>query len=139
MTFAKGQPKPPNSGKRKGSINKSTARARRLTSDDDEIVRRTVGDAKTGNLQAAALYYRFLRPPRPTPKFVPTPIGLKPVTTAKEAAAQIAAVIARLDAGELDLESSHALLEALRAFVAAYTAVELEDEVMKAKLREDEL
>jgi hypothetical protein len=33
MPFAKGHPKPPNSGKRKGSVNKGTERARRLIAE----------------------------------------------------------------------------------------------------------
>jgi hypothetical protein len=87
--------------------------------------------AKAGDHVAQSLYYRFLRPPPPQPKFVPTPTGLPPAATAKEAAAQIAAIVSRLGAGDLDLESSHALIEGLRAFVAAYGAAELEAEVEK--------
>jgi hypothetical protein len=140
MPFAKGHPKPPNSGKRKGSVNKGTERARRLIAegDDKAIVDKVVHDAKAGDPVARTVYFRFLRPPTPQPKFVPASIGLKPAATAKEAAAQIAAVVARLDAGDLDLESSHALIEGLRAFVAAYSAAELEVEMEKFRRSEGE-
>jgi hypothetical protein len=139
MAFAKGHPK--YGGKRKGSVNKGTERAKRLIAETDDaaIVRQTVANAKVGDVASQGLYYRFLRPPTPKPKYIGRPVDLRPVATAKEALAQLAEIVGRVASGELDLEGSQALIEGLKAFVAAYSAVELEDEVMKAKLRDGEI
>jgi hypothetical protein len=58
-------------------------------------------------------------------------------STAKEAMAQIAAIVARYGAGELDVESMHALTEGLKAFVSAFAIAELEIEVEKARSLEE--
>jgi hypothetical protein len=51
--FTKGTPKPPNSGKRKGSPNKGTESARRLIEADGKaIVDQIVRDAKANNPHA---------------------------------------------------------------------------------------
>jgi hypothetical protein len=137
--FEKGKPRHPKAGRRKGTPNRGTERAKRLISagDDNKIIGRTIAEAKAGNIAAQAIYYRFLRPPPPRPKFIAAPVELPQVVTAKEAVAQIAAIVTRVGSGDLDLEGSQALIEGLKAFVAAHSAIELEDEVMKAKLRDE--
>jgi hypothetical protein len=139
--FEKGKPRYPNSGRRAGTPNKSSERAKRLIAEGDDaaIVRQTVANAKVGDVASQALYYRFLRPPTPKPKYIDRPVDLKPVANAKEALAQLAEIVVRVSTGELDLEGSQALVEGLKAFITAYSAVELEDEVMKAKLRDGEI
>jgi hypothetical protein len=66
MSFTKGQPKPPNSGKRKGSVNKGTERARRLIAEGDDkiIIDKIVTDAKNGDAEGAtALCPQFAASP----------------------------------------------------------------------------
>jgi hypothetical protein len=68
--FTKGKPKPATSGRRKGTPNKGTERARRFISeaDDKEIVDQVVRDAKVNNPEALHVYFRHLRPPSPRPE-----------------------------------------------------------------------
>jgi hypothetical protein len=71
------------------------------------------------------------------PKYVEGPIELPLVKSAREAVEQIAAIGAKAAKGEVDLDGARFLIDTvLKNFVVAYSAVELEDEVAKAKLRE---
>jgi hypothetical protein len=131
--FYRGMPKTPGSGRRKGTPNKGTERARRLIAegDDKAIITRIIEGAKTGDPVSQGLYLRFLRPP--PPRFTPAPVGLAPPTSAEEAVRQIAEMVARVGDGAMDFESAHALIEGLKAFVGAYDVAVLESEVRRIR------
>jgi hypothetical protein len=54
--FVKGKPRHPNAGRKKGTPNRGTVRARRLISEgaDREIIDKIVTDARAGDWQAQA-------------------------------------------------------------------------------------
>ena len=133
--FTKGAPKPPNSGKRKGSHNKGTERARRLISeaDDKVIVDRVILGAKAGEPEALRVYFRYLRPP--TPRFL-NPIALEPPKTAQEARDAIARITSMIAMGEADGEHGSRIIVGLEAFLGA-KAAELEAEVEKHRAEEE--
>ena len=86
MTFAKGKSKPANSGRRKGTPNKGSERARRLVSEaaDAAIVKKVIADARSGaDPEARRLYFRYLRPP--SPRTLGAPLDLEPPNSAEEA------------------------------------------------------
>jgi hypothetical protein len=87
MTFVKGAPRPPNGGRRKGTPNKGTVRAKRLIAEgaDKAIIDKIVADARDGDRAAQALYLRHLRVPMPrTPALNPTPIDVEAPQTIEE-------------------------------------------------------
>jgi hypothetical protein len=57
MPFAKGKPRPPNAGRRRGTPNRGTERARRLIfeEDDKQIIDRVIMGAKNGEPAARLL------------------------------------------------------------------------------------
>ena len=97
MQFAKGKPRAANAGRRKGTPNRGTERARRLISE--AIVDKVVKDAKANNPAALALYFRFLRPPAPRAKTFIEPIDYMSPKTIEEARRAI--LVCRTDAGLL--------------------------------------
>jgi hypothetical protein len=98
-----------------------------------EILQDIVRRAKAGDPFAQRAFLTLL--PQQS-KYVDPPIPDFPLTqNMKEAVAEIAAVTQRMARGELDIDSAHALVEKLKNYVTTYAAVELEDEVAKAKLR----
>jgi hypothetical protein len=119
--FTKGAPKPPNSGKRKGSHNKGTERARRLIfeADDKAIVDRVILGAKNGEPEPLRVYFRYLRPP--TPRFL-NPIDYTPPQSLEEARAAFLALGKRLMDGEIPLEAHDALIAGLKAYLGDMTA-----------------
>jgi hypothetical protein len=134
--FAKGKPRPPNAGRRKGSPNKGTERARRLISeaDDETIVTRVITGAKAGEPEALRVYFRYLRPP--TPRFLNL-IALEPPKTAQEARDAIARITSMVAMGEVDGEHGGRVIAGLEAFLGA-KAAELEAEVEKHRAEEGE-
>ena len=71
MQFAKGKPRAANAGRRKGTPNRGTERARRLISeaDDKTIVDKVVKDAKANNPAAlCSLFPLFEATGRRAPK-----------------------------------------------------------------------
>ena len=134
--FTKGTPKPPNSGRRKGSHNKGTERARRLIAegDDKAIVDQVVKDAKANNPAALALYFRYLRPPLSRTTYV-EPVDLEPPKTAQEARDAIARITAMIAKAEVDGEHGGRIIAGLEAFLSA-RAAELEAEVEKHRAEE---
>jgi hypothetical protein len=103
-----------------------------------KIVQKIIAAADERNdPNAQKTFIQHLLPQQP--KFVDPPIvGFPLVTNAREAVAEIAAVTQRMAQGELDVDSAHALVDKLKTFIVGYSAVELELEVAKAKLREGE-
>jgi hypothetical protein len=100
-----------------------------------EILEDIVKRAKAGDPFAQRAYLTLLPS---LPKFVEGPIDLPIVRNAHEAVDQIAAIGAKAASGEVDLEGAKFLIETvLKNFVTAYAAVELEDEVARAKLRDE--
>jgi hypothetical protein len=137
MQFAKGKPRPPNSGRRKGSPNKGTERARRLISeaDDKAIVDKVVEAAKTGaDPHATGLYFRYLRPPLPRSASV-WPIDLEPPKTAQEAREAIARVTSMIAKAEIDGEHGSRIVAGLEAYLGA-RAAELEALYERDRARE---
>jgi hypothetical protein len=124
-------------GRVKGTPNRATERARYLISaaDDKEIVDRTIADAKAGNMQAQALYYRFLRPPRP--RLNPTPIEMGKLETIADVRAVAAQLTVRTMGGELDLDAAgaaSAFLKAVENSIVGFDLAGLLTE-MKAKAK----
>jgi hypothetical protein len=120
MGFVKGGKKPPGSGKKKGTANKGTIRAKRLIAeaDDKAIVDVTVAAAKAGDPSAQNLYYRYLRPPAPKPQtFVAAPVDYVAPTTIEEARETLLTLGERLTKGEISIEVHDALAGALKTFL----------------------
>ena len=119
MQFAKGKPRAANAGRRKGTPNRSTERARRLISeaDDKTIVDKVVKDAKANNPAALALYFRFLRPPAPRAKTFIEPIDYMSPKTIEEARRAILELGERLAKGELPIELHDALVNGIKAYL----------------------
>jgi hypothetical protein len=134
--FAKGAPKPASSGRRAGTPNKGTERARRLISegDDKEIVGQVVRGAKANNQAALALYFRYLRPPLSRTAYV-EPIDLEPPRSAEEARDAIARITSMIAKAEIDGEHGGRIIAGLEAFLGA-RAAELEAEVEKHRAEE---
>jgi hypothetical protein len=135
--FEKGKPKPADSGRRKGVPNKRTVRERLLIAEgaDKEIVDKTVAAAKAGDLAAQALYYRFLRPPRP--RVNRTPIEANKPRTIEEVREVNADLLVKTLAGELDLDAAtvaSALLKVMETSIVGVDLAQLLDE-LKAKAR----
>jgi hypothetical protein len=132
--FTKGKPKPKNSGRRKGTLNKRTL-ARRLEADADDkaISGRVIEAAKNGDAQATLTYYRFLRPP--TAKVVGKPIDLEPPKTAQEARDGIARITSMIARTEIDGEHGGRIIAGLEAYIAARTT-ELEETVKRLQAEE---
>lgn len=121
MPFAKGKPRPPNAGRRRGTPNRGTERARRLISDDDDkqIVERVITGAKNGEPEPLRVYFRYLRPP--TPRFL-TPIDYTSPQSLEEARAAFLELGQRLMNGEIPLEAHDALITGLKAYLGDTTA-----------------
>jgi hypothetical protein len=111
MPFARGKPSPAGAGRRKGTPNRGTERARRLISEADleAIVKQVVEGAKLGDPDARRTYFRYLRPP--TPRFAGT-IDLEPPKTAQEARGAIAKITSLIARAESTASTGPALLAA---------------------------
>jgi hypothetical protein len=135
MSFAQGRAK--TGGRRKGSPNKGTERARRLISeaDDRAIVDQIVRDAKANNPAALTLYFRYLRPPLSRTTSV-WPIDLEPPKSAQEARDAIAKLTSMIARAEIDGEHGSRIIAGLEAFLSA-RAAELEIEVEKHRAEEE--
>jgi hypothetical protein len=132
--FTQGKPKPKNSGRRKGTLNKRTlARKLEADADDKAISDRVIEAAKNGDAQATLTYYRFLRPP--TAKVVGKPIDLEPPKTAQEARDGIARITSMIARTEIDGEHGGRIIAGLEAYIAARTT-ELEEIVKRLQAEE---
>jgi hypothetical protein len=117
--FAKGGARPAGSGRRKGSPNKGTERAKRLIAEGDDkvIVDQVVNDAKAGDHAARQVYFRFLRPPPPHETFIGPIEGYKAPETVEEARATILSLGERLARHEISVEAHDALVNGLKAYL----------------------
>jgi hypothetical protein len=133
--FAKGKPRHPKAGRRRGTPNKGIVRARKLVmeSDDKIIADKVIEAAKNGDVQAWATYYRYIRPP--AAKVVGKPIDLKPPTTAQEARDSIALIARMIAIGAIDAEHGSRVVSALEAYLNA-KAAELEAQVERYRAEE---
>jgi hypothetical protein len=123
-----------NPGRPKGSPNKLTQIVRDLvTPAAPAILEDIVKRAKVGDPFAQRAFLTLLPP---APKFIEGPIELPRVKDAREALDALVAIAAGAAKGEVDLEGARFLADVLRTFINGYAAVELEDEVARAKLRE---
>jgi hypothetical protein len=117
--FAKGGPKPANSGRRKGTPNQGTTRARRLIADgaDKKIVDKVVNDAQAGDIDARRLYFRYLRPaPSRSETFI-GPIDYQAPKTVEDARVRILELGERLARHEISLEAHDSLIGGIKAFL----------------------
>jgi hypothetical protein len=133
--FAKGHAHNPRSGRPKGSPNKGTTRAKRLIADadDEDIVKQTVAAAKTGDIAAQQLYYRFLRPPRP--RLNPTPVEIPRPTTIEDVRNAGGDLVIKTLVGELDMDAATVAAALLKAVESSIVGSDLEGEL--AALREE--
>jgi hypothetical protein len=88
------------------------------------IVAGIINDAEAGDANARALYTKYLLPAKP--RYSPTPIKLRAPTSGDEALRQIALVAGALARGQVDMDSAHLVLEALKAYLAGIPTVDLE-------------
>jgi hypothetical protein len=93
-----------------------------------EVVQKVVDAAKAGDLNALALFIRLL--PRP-PRFIPIPLHLPPATSAAMALEQIALIVSKTAAGEIDIDTMQALLDGLRTYIVGLGGSELEARLKK--------
>jgi hypothetical protein len=89
-----------------------------------EVIQKVI-DAAKADVNALALFIRLL--PRP-PQFVPIPFHLPPPTSRED---QIALIVSKTAAGELDLDSMRALLEGLRTFIVGLAGSEFESRLQR--------
>lgn len=117
MSFTRGKPKPANSGRRAGTPNKGSERARRLISEGDDraIIDAIIRDAKNNDAEARRLYLRHLRPPPPRGRPA-TPIDLPPPTSAREAQDAIAKVTSMIARCEIDGEHGSRVIAGLKEY-----------------------
>ena len=133
--FAKGKPRHPNAGRRRGTPNKGTVRARRIASEGDDklIADSIIRDAKSGDANARALYLRYIRPFRRAETIL-KPAEYKVPASVEEAREAILMLSAQLANGEIGLEMHDALVSDLRAYLGDKA---VEQERMLAKLEAD--
>ena len=132
--FATGQPRAASSGRRKGTPNKNTVRAKQLVAEgkDAKIVERVMLGAENGEAEALRIYFRYLRPQ--PPRTLGT-VAIAAPRNAQEARDSIAEIVGMLAAGEIDVEHGRALISALEAFLNA-RAAELEALYERDRARE---
>ena len=141
MQFAKGKPRPANSGRRKGSLNKRTiAAAARpdALAHLEKVIASTDDPTITPDLKLrAAIALAQYQHPKPTPtKAVSQPIDLEPPKNAQEARDAIARLTSMIAKAEIDGEHGSRIIAGLEAFLSA-RAAELEAEVEKHRAEED--
>ena len=121
--FKKGESRPANSGRRAGTPNKGTERARRLVAEDDDkiIVNQVVEAAKAGDRSAQTVYFRYIRPSPPAA--LTTPIaGYRAPGSVGEAREMILWLGSQLAEGAIGATIHDALVGGLRAYLADQAA-----------------
>jgi hypothetical protein len=121
MPFVKGQPKPPTSGRRRGTPNR-VRRVGRIPkvpkSEDERIIDDVIRKARKGDIEATKLYLRFLRT---RSQVFLGPYAFVPPANPEEARAAILALAAQLAAGKISLELHDALIGDLKVYLGAIT------------------
>jgi hypothetical protein len=139
-TFAKGKPRHPNAGRKRGTRNKRTTAAEKLdTSGLAHLVKVLASEDPvfTPELKVrVAIALASYQQPKPTPlKPALFPLNLKPPQSAQEARDSIAKIASMIAMGTIDGEHGARIVAALEAFLNA-KAAELE-EVVKRLVAED--
>jgi hypothetical protein len=139
MAFVKGKPRPPGAGRKKGSANKATERVRKLLEDnaaEDKLIEDKLKEAaKTGDMTAIGLYYRWVRPPLPRATYI-APIEYSAPKTLEEARQTIIVLGERLAKGEISIEAHDTLVAGLRAYLGDKAVEQQRDlDDLKALLR----
>jgi hypothetical protein len=134
MTFIRGKPRPPGSGRRAGTPNRNTDLQRHLVApaDDQAIIDSVVTAAKAGDHIAQAIYCRYFRPTRP--RLNPTPITTIIPETIEDVRAVTAELLAKVLGGELDLDAANAasaFLKAMESSIVGFDLAKLLDELRK--------
>jgi hypothetical protein len=138
MPFAKGTPRPPNGGRKKGSLNRRTLEAKAKRFDALEHLIKMAQSQEEGvsnevKLRALIAVANF-QYSRPTPvKQIVQPVDVPPPTTALEARDSIARITGMLAKGEIDLDHGNAIIAGLQAYLRA-KAAELEAEVDELRI-----
>lgn len=133
MRFAKGEPRNPRAGRKKGSLNWRTLEAKAKRFDALEHIIKMAQSQEEGvtnevKLRAMIAVANF-QCSRPTPiKQIVQPVDIMEPKTALEARNSIAKVAGMLAKGEIDLDHGNAIIAAMQAFLNA-RAAELEGEV----------
>jgi hypothetical protein len=124
MPFVKGKPRHPNAGRRKGTPNKGTVRARRLIAegDDRKIVDGIIAAAKVRYPAGERIYFQYLRPSQPRAGTLLVPIDYKVPETVEEAHVTVLKLGGRLAKGEISVEVHDALVAGIRVYLASKAA-----------------
>jgi hypothetical protein len=110
-----------------GTLHKLTREARRVaTAEGPAILKDIVTRAKAGDPFCQRLFMHYLFP---RSKLVDEPSDQPPLASAAEAAERIAAIAAKMEAGELDLGEGAELIAAAQAYAEARKTSQLEAEV----------
>jgi hypothetical protein len=126
MKFAKGKSK--TGGRRKGTLNKKTMRARRARrliseADDKAIIDQVVTAAKLGaDPEARRLYFRYLRSPLSSETFVGPIDDYAAPKTLEEARAMFLVLGERLAKREISVEAHDALINGIKAYLGDASA-----------------
>ena len=138
MAYAKGNPRPPNSGRKTGAKNKRTLAAAAPRIYPSALEHLATVMASTDNpmitpdlrLRAAIALAQYQQPKPTSSKLFGTPIDLEPPKNAQEARDAIARITSMIAKAEIDGEHGARVIAGLEAFLSA-RAAELEAEVEK--------
>ena len=141
MTFARGQPKPANGGRKKGVRNKRTLAAEAKPDGLNHLIEvmTSTDPVITPDLKLrAAIALSQYQHPKPAPsKPAGTPIALEPPKTAQEAREAIGRLTSMIAKAEIDGEHGARIIAGLEAYLSA-RAAELEALYERDKAREGE-
>jgi hypothetical protein len=116
--FARGRAK--TGGRKAGTPNKGTERARRLVAegDDKAIIDKIVADARDGDRAAQQLYLRHLRPTPPRSETYIGPVDYVKPENIAAARAMILTLSERLAKNKISVEMHDALVSDLHTYLA---------------------
>jgi hypothetical protein len=134
--FAPGNKASP--GKPKGARHRASQMLDALTFKSVRGIAETlVAKANAGEPWAVTLVLRNMLPARS--RIVSSPIDRQPVASVEEAASRIADIVARMEAGSLDLDEGASLVAALQGYMGARSIAELEREAVEMRQQIAEL
>jgi hypothetical protein len=126
--FRKGQSGNPQ-GKAKGTKNRATLAAERLLNDDlDNICRKLIEQALTGNIQAIKLVLDRVLPAK---RDRDIDVRLPKLQTVDDAANAMSLIIESVSSGSITPSEGEAMSKVVDAFVKAIQAYDLEKRVVK--------